>query len=159
MNVKIIDDFLNKNDFNNLKNKFLSNDFPWYYQNFKVIKNDGDFQFTHVFFENFKINSDYFSLLNTFSTLLNIKILIRAKMNLTIKTNKIKIFKFHTDVNGDCNTAIFYLNSNNGKTVFKNGKEVESFENRIVIFPSNLEHTGTTHTNTPFRMVLNLNYL
>lgn len=159
MNVKIIDDFLDKNDFNNLKNKFLSNDFPWYYQNMKVIKNDGDFQFTHVFFENFKINSDYFSLLNTFSTLLNIKILIKAKINLTVKTNKIKIFKFHTDVNGDCNTAIFYLNSNNGKTVFKNKKEVESIENRIVIFPSNLEHTGTSHTNAPFRMVLNLNYL
>ena len=28
----------------------------------------------------------------------------------------------------------------------------------MVIFPSNLEHTGTTHTDKDFRIVLNINY-
>ena len=157
-NIKIIDNFLKKDDLNNLKNKFLSNDFPWYFQDFKVYKNDGNFQFLHVFFHCNKINSNYFDLLDPFLSLLNIKSIVRIKLNLTTKEKKIKKFKFHADTNFNCKTAIFYLNTNNGKTIFKNGKEVESVENRIVIFPSNLKHTGTTHTDASYRMVLNLNY-
>ena len=52
MNVKIIDNFLNKDDLNNLKNQFLSNNFPWYFQKGIVFQNDGDFQYTHIFFNN-----------------------------------------------------------------------------------------------------------
>ena len=158
MNINVIENFLKKNDLNNLKNQFLSNTFPWYFQNFKVEKNDGDFQYTHLFFDNNRINSNYFGLIESFLSLLNIKSIVRIKLNLTTRTNKIKEFKFHTDFDFNCKTAIFYLNTNNGKTIFKNKKEIESVENRIVIFPSNLEHTGTTHTDTLYRMVLNLNY-
>ena len=158
MNINVIENFLKKDDLNNLKNQFLSNTFPWYFQDFKVIKNDGDFQYTHIFFDYNRINSNYFDLLEPFLSLLNIKSLVRIKLNLTTRENQIKKFKFHTDINFDCKTAIFYLNTNNGKTVFKNKKEIESVENRMVIFPSNLEHTGTTHTDTKYRLVLNLNY-
>jgi hypothetical protein len=158
MNIKIIDNFLPKENFLIIKETVLSNDFPWYFQDFKVYKNDGNFQFLHVFFHFNKINSNYFNLIEPFLPLLNVKSIVRIKLNLTIKEKKIKKFKFHADTNFNCNTAIFYLNTNNGKTIFKNGKEVESVENRIIIFPSNLEHTGTTHTDTPYRMVLNLNY-
>jgi len=158
MNIKIIDNFLNKDDLNNLKNQFLSNNFPWYFQKGIAFENDEDFQYTHIFFNHNKINSDYFNLLEPFLSLLNIKSIVRIKLNLTTKENKIKKFKFHTDFDFNCKTAIFYLNTNNGKTVFKNKKEIESVENRIVIFPSNFEHTGTTHTDTQYRVVLNLNY-
>ena len=42
-------------------------------------------------------------------------------------------------------------------SIFKNGKEVESVANRIVVFANSLQHTGTTHTNTDYRIVLNIN--
>ena len=158
MNIKVIENFLKKDDLNNLKNQFFSNTFPWYFQDFKVEKNDGDFQYTHLFFDNNRINSEYFDLIKSFLSLLNIKSIVRIKLNLTTRENKIKKFKFHTDFDFNCKTAIFYFNTNNGKTIFKNKKEIESVENRIIIFPSNLEHTGTTHTDTNYRMVLNLNY-
>ena len=158
MNIKIIDNFLNEDDLNNLKNQFLNYNFPWYFQEGVVFEKDGDFQYTHTFFNNNKINSDYFDLLKPFLSLLNIKSIVRIKLNLTTKENTIRKFDLHTDVPFICNTAIFYLNNNNGKTVFNNKKEIESVENRIVIFPSNLEHMGTTHTDTNYRMVLNLNY-
>ena len=116
------------------------------------------FQYTHIFFNNNKINSNHFYLIEPFLSLLNIKSIVRIKLNLTTKENIIRKFDLHTDVPFDCNTAIFYLNTNNGKTIFEIGKEIESFENRIVVFPSNLKHTGTTHTDTNYRMVLNLNY-
>ena len=158
MNINVIENFLKKDDLNNLKNQFLSNTFPWYFQDFKVEKNDGDFQYTHLFFNDNKVNSNHFNLIEPFIPLLNVKSLVRIKLNLTTRENKIKKFKFHTDFDFNCKTAIFYLNTNNGKTIFKNKKEIESVENRIVMFPSNLEHTGTTHTDTQYRMVLNLNY-
>jgi hypothetical protein len=33
-----------------------------------------------------------------------------------------------------------------------------SKKNRIVIFPSNLKHAGTTHTDEKIRAVININY-
>ena len=158
MNIKIIDNFLDEEYFNFLNNEFLNNKFPWYFQKEKVFKNDGNFQYTHLFFNDNKVNSNHFNLIEPFIPLLNVKSLVKAKLNLTTKDNEIEQFQFHTDVDFDCNTAVFYLNTNNGETIFDNGKKIESVANRIVIFPSNLKHTGTTHTNTPYRMVLNLNY-
>ena len=32
-------------------------------------------------------------------------------------------------------------------------------ENTLITFPNTLEHTGTTHTDVPFRYVLNVNYI
>lgn len=156
--MKVIDNFLSKNNFNELKNTLLNDFFPWYFCDGKVFKNDGDFQFTHVFFEHNKINSVSFELLKNLMLYLNVKALVKIKANLTLKEKTFKQFKFHTDCDVNCNTAVFYLNTNNGKTIFKNKKEIESVENRILIFPSNLEHAGTSTTDTPYRMVLNLNY-
>ena len=39
----------------------------------------------------------------------------------------------------------------------KNKKEL-STENKMIIFPSNLKHAGTTHTDSLQRIVLNFNY-
>ena len=158
MKLKVIDNFLQKNYFEVLKNEFTNAKFPWYLQKGKVHLDDGYFQFTHIFFDNNKTNGTYFNILEPFLWNLDVKSLVRAKMNLTIKENIIKPFDFHSDVDFVCNTAVFYLNTNNGKTIFENKEEVESVENRIVIFPSNLKHTGTTHTDVPHRIVLNLNY-
>ena len=56
MNIKIIDNFLNKTDFRNLKNNIFDQDkesvFPWFLQSFKVNKRDNQMQFTHVFYYN-----------------------------------------------------------------------------------------------------------
>ena len=57
-----------------------------------------------------------------------------------------------------CKTAILYINTNNGITIFETGEEIKSEENKIVMFPSNLKHTGTTHTDEKVRVVLNINY-
>ena len=57
----------------------------------------------------------------------------------------------------DHKTAIFYLNTCNGKTVV-NGTEVESIANRVVIFPANTPHYVISQTDTDRRIVLNINY-
>lgn len=158
MQIKIKNNFLDKTDFDFLKIKFLSNSFPYYYNDSKVDENDGGSQFTHIFYKEGVINSDYFDLLQPILDKLNIKTLDRIKLNMTTKENKIEQYIFHTDTNVKCSTAIFYFNTNNGKTIFESGEEVDSVENTLVIFPSDMKHTGTTHTNTKYRLVLNLNY-
>ena len=55
-------------------------------------------------------------------------------------------------------TAVFYVNTNNGYTIFESGEKVSSVENRMVIFDSNILHTGTTCTDERVRCVLNFNY-
>ena len=89
---------------------------------------------------------------------LDIKEIFRIKMNLTTRTEKLFNHLYHTDFK-DCTTAIFYMNTNNGKTIFKHGEEVNSIANRIVIFNSNLEHAATSHTDEKTRVVINFNYV
>ena len=56
-------------------------------------------------------------------------------------------------------TAIFYINSNNGYTVFKDNSKVISRENRLCLFNGHIEHAGVSCTDARRRIVLNINYL
>lgn len=163
MSIKVIDNFLDKNILKSLKENFLNNEFPWFYEKGKVFNTDNTFQFGHLFFNNNHSNSHYVNLLNPVFEKLKLKSLVRCKLNLTTKEKTIFKYGFHTDVNFDdenCKTAILYLNTNNGKTVFEKESisDIASIENRILIFPSNYKHSGTSTTNKQYRMVLNINY-
>ena len=70
---------------------------------------------------------------------------------------------WHYDFTGDgypvenMETAIYYVNSNNGYTEVNDCK-VESVANRMVFFPSNTKHRGVNATNVKARYVINFNY-
>ena len=72
---------------------------------------------------------------------------------------------FHTDfgvVNkekGNVFTSIFYINDNNGHTLFEDGTKVESVANRLITFPTDVSHTGTSCTDEKIRVVINFNYI
>tara|TARA_R100000458_G_C8273469_1_gene248365 strand:+ start:2646 stop:3125 length:480 start_codon:yes stop_codon:yes gene_type:complete len=157
--IKVIDNFLPEIFFNFFKEQILNRDFPWYHQNSKVSDNDNEEQFTHLFYSKSKKQSDKVELIKPILKQLFVKEVIKAKLNLTLKEDIIRPFEYHTDIDyTKCNTAILYINTNNGKTLFKDKGDVESIENRLVIFPSDLLHTGTTHTDKKYRIVLNINY-
>jgi hypothetical protein len=61
--------------------------------------------------------------------------------------------------NAKITTGIFYVNTNNGKTIFDTGEEISSEENKYIEFDSRKLHTGTTCTNQKRRMVINFNYI
>ena len=155
--IKIIDNFLNKEFFNQLQNLILGEHFSWFYNDYKVYENDNDFQFTHTVIKNYKPISTFIKYINPILDKLNAKKTLQVKLNLQTKANKIFNYTFHNDAD-NVTTAILYINTNNGKTVFKNGEEVNSVENRAVIFNSNLQHTGTSHTDTKRRVLINFNY-
>jgi len=53
--------------------------------------------------------------------------------------------------------AIFYLNTNNGLTVVNN-QEVESIENRLLLFDPTVPHHSTTCTDDKCRVNVNFNF-
>jgi hypothetical protein len=161
--MKIIDNFLSKEIFFTIQNMFCSDTFPWYwnsaksgYENYSCDELD-NYQFTHKFYD----QSLKYSTGNIDVILqkLNLFKIIRVKANLTPRTTQIIKYGFHIDTDIDCNTAIYYINTNNGFTEFESGEKIESIENRIVIFKSNIKHTGTSCTNQKRRIVLNINYI
>jgi len=162
--MKIIDNFIDQDSFKKLQNLMIEDDtnFPWYYADYKNYKGDGIPQFTHTFFLPHSYCSSYHTWIHPILDKLKTTALIRIKANLTMKTQDPFTCNFHTDVTNDyknSKTAVFYLNNNNGYTLFKKGKrKVESVANRIVIFDAKEEHTTVTQTDTNIRVVLNLNF-
>ena len=160
---KIVDNFLDKEDFMKLQHHMLVEKFfPWYYQDTKDFEADEDlnqYQFTHSFFTDYQSTSRYFYLLEPLLKKLEVKSLIKVKANLNPYSPKLHKGYFHNDTPHASITAVYYLNENNGYTLFeKNNKKVKSKENRIVIFDAQMKHAGTNTTNQKKRVVLNLNY-
>ena len=156
--IKIIDNFLDKEFFLQLQNLILGEHFSWFFNDYKVYKNDNDFQFVHTVVKESKTTSNFIKYMNPILNKLNAQKTVKVKLNLQTKKDKIYNHMFHIDV-PNVTTSIFYINNNNGKTIFKNGEEISSVENRMVIFNSNLEHTGTSHTDTKRRVLINFNYI
>ena len=160
--MKVINIFLDKEDLLKIQATLLNNVyFPWYLQNGVSHFGDGGIQFTHVFF-NEKINTTetHFLLLKPILDKLKIKKLLRIKANLVSKTHELIQHDYHIDYPDIiCTTAIFYINTNDGYTIFKkNKKTIKSEENKFISFKSNLEHAGTTCTDENCRIVINFNY-
>ena len=162
--VQVYDNFLEKKDFNNLKHFMLSGEchvFAWYFSPSKVSGGDGFAQFTHQFYYGQTINSEYYHLLDPILDKLNPISLIRIKINLQMKDTQIRMTGMHNDFDDPLEnqkTGIFYMNTNNGKTIFEDGEEIESVENRMIIFSASKRHAGTTHTDTTYRCLINFNW-
>lgn len=165
--MKIIDDFMSEEDFTFINDLMTSPDFDWYYRTNKTYQSGDQLwnkQFIHSFFNRsqlHQVNSKDLEVVDLFSKYLDPYVWLRVRANLTMSTDKIHPYAFHNDTNcpAPWTTAVFYLNSNNGMTLFDTGEEVKSKENRIVIFDGTRMHAGTTHTDSKHRMVVNLNYI
>lgn len=140
--------------------------FPWYFS--PVVENIGNvseeekklnFQFAHTLYNNNVPRNEWFnSLSGILDFVPDYHSLVRLKINFNPCYSEVREHSYHVDVPFDCKTCIIYLNTNDGYTSFESGEKVESVEGRMVIFPSNLYHTGTTCTNASGRFVVNINY-
>ena len=163
--MEVIDNFLPFLQFKQLQSVILSRKFSWNFHDGIVGPNDGQCQFTHVFFDISYggILSNYYSLFDIVQQKLRVSRLDRIKSNLNPKTVFHRKGGYHTDRDNSNQpqhqkTAVLYINTNNGWTQFKKGGKVKSVANRIVICDNNLEHTGVTCTNEKRRVIVNFNY-
>lgn len=164
--MEIIDNFLTETQFSTLQEIMLQDWFPWYFCE-GIVKNPEneyelhDYQFTHTFIRNKKVNSDWLVHLEPILAKIQPKEVLRIKANFQPVTKEKQQSKFHIDYedkNIIATTAIFYLNTNNGYTIFKDGTKVESIANRLLTFDKNTSHAGVSCTDKPFRCLINFNY-
>ena len=166
--MEVIDNFLPAYHFRQISNMILGVEFPWYFNDSAVRHgDDSGYQFVHTLYNVSRggIISQSYPLFDMVQQKLGVKRLDRIKMNLNPKTVFHRKSGFHTDQRKSAEsvpqhqqTAVFYINTNNGWTEFKKGGRVKSVANRIVIFDSNLEHTGVTCTDEKRRVIVNFNY-
>ena len=157
--MKTIDNFLETKVFIQLVKVIMEARFPWNFVNGKTEIGDGDFQFTHLFVDDGgKIVSPYYKILFPIIKKINPEKIYRIKGNLTTKKEINKKALMHTDTKlENIKTAVFYCNSNNGSTLFQNGKKIDSKANRIVIFDGHQKHCGVDCTDENVRVVINFN--
>ena len=163
--MKIEDNFLDQEKFDELQILMMGDNFAWYFNKGIVYQTEDKFQFTHTFYKNFAPHSPLLGRLTPIIKGINPISLWRIKANLRTKTSKIEESLFHVDMAGmseenqkQWTTSIFYINTNNGYTEFEDNTKVESVANRMVTFPANIKHTGTSCTNEQTRVVINFNY-
>ena len=157
MKTQVLDDFLDQKLFDQLEEQMMGMFFPWNYNEGIVLPDDGKYQFTHCFYQEYEPRSQYWSLVQPVFKDLNASSIIRCKANLTTKTTEPVVNDYHTDF-PNCITAILYMNTNNGHTIFRDGTKIHSKSNRLVVFDSNLQHAGVTCTDVNRRVVINFNF-
>lgn len=166
--MEIIDNFLPDSDHQKFFRLLKSNYFPWFltevleteYHPIECNEND-NYQFSYIFCSvknGVFTKGKFFDSVFPFFQKLTPRNVLMIKANLTLRTNKIIEHGLHVDHHFNSKTAVYYVNSNDGYTKFETGEVVESVANRIVIFDSDIKHTGTTCTNALGRFVVNLNY-
>ena len=65
----------------------------------------------------------------------------------------------HLDYDFPHKVCIYYVNTNNGYTMFENGEKVSSVENRLLIFDGLEKHCSVVQTDTAARFIININIL
>jgi len=159
MKYKIIDNFLDKENFIKIKNLMLDSYFPWYFNNSVSNEKVKDgFYFTHYFYKDYSITSEKNVLLEPLILKIKPKSIIRIKGNFYPQTHKIMEHGKHVDYTFEHKGFIFYVNNNDGFTKLKDGTIIESIENRGLFFDPSIEHNSSTCTDQVGRININFNY-
>tara|TARA_R110000803_G_scaffold86005_1_gene152389 strand:- start:2145 stop:2693 length:549 start_codon:yes stop_codon:yes gene_type:complete len=161
--IEVIDNFLSEENFKKVSAAMNSDMFPWYFNEAVADSQDTDnFYFTHVFYRDSKVESPNFNLVLTpLLQKLPHGNLYRSKANLFVRQDKQITNGKHvdlTDAPPNFQTAVYYVNSNNGGTLIGD-RLIESKANRILIMKENLEHASVGPTDEKKRIVVNINYI
>jgi hypothetical protein len=162
MDYEIIDNFLSHENYSTIKNYILEPHFSWNLS--PVVSNLEDdlsmtssYYFTHEFWCGFYHEPE----VQIFSPILNeieCRSIIRIKGNLYPSTEKVLHHNDHIDYDFSHRGAIFYLNTNNGLTILNNEVEVNSIENRLLLFDPSKIHRSTTCSDDKCRINVNFNF-
>jgi len=159
LKYQVIDNFLPKEIFFNIKNIFTSGDIEWHYSKSVSKKENKDgFYFIHSIYKDHIINSIKYNLFIPILHKIKVKSLLRIKANLYTKTDKIIEHSRHKDYEFPHKGFIFYINTNNGFTRLKDGTKIESIENRGLFFDSHHDHNSSTCSDENVRININFNY-
>ena len=160
---EVIDNFLPKPYFDELKKIVMSEDIAWYWnQEINTFHKEDDktSYFTHQLF-NMQVSyiySEHYKHFQGFWEQLRMKALVRMKLNLYPRTGKIEIHEPHHDYDYDHKGCIFSFNTCDGFTKLEDGTKIESVENRALLFSPRTKHSSSSTTNDKGRVNVNINY-
>tara|TARA_B100000212_G_scaffold236917_1_gene180272 strand:+ start:95 stop:616 length:522 start_codon:yes stop_codon:yes gene_type:complete len=160
--MKVIDNFIDEEEFNKLSEFMSGKHMDWYSAEGVNFLGDGHMQFSHVMYEH-GFPREKVAMVNAIVDKLNPFLILRIKANLVLKTEEHVIHGMHTDLPEELDfkwlTGVYYVNTNNGYTLFENGEKVNSVANRMVIFNGREKHSSVTQTDTFRRFVINFNFI
>ena len=170
MKIDIIDDFLSEYHADHYVKIFDGTKvgtgiFPWFFcNNLNDNGSAGHYYFNHSLIMNYEVES--YEWLPIFEPLVN-RIGIsfdnvwRLKVNLYPWTQRRFNHHSHTDYepNSGLATALYFVNDNDGVTIFNRKKTIKSKENRIILFDGSTKHHSTTPTDTNYRCTINIDYI
>ena len=167
MKVEVYDDFLEEEQFRWVQREMLGSSFNWKLASVLNPEIDNlscsdleNIQFSNWMYHGLEPGGLEYGIVQNIvgDPRLGITALVRIKANLTMRTSKVITHGFHKDGESHHTSAIYYVNSNDGYTEFEDGTQIESVENRLLVFDSQISHTGSTCTNARVRCVINFNY-
>ena len=168
--IKVENNLLDDELFEDLVFRMTNTEFPWYFLPYNDYSGEhtglNNYQFEHWFY-GLPIGpmSSEFSLIEPCLEIFNDFAMWRVKAILLTKTPKIVPNDYHVDTDlkphklKQWTNSILYVNTNDGYTEFEDGTIIESEANRLVTFPANLIHRGTTCSDAKIRVVINFDYL
>lgn len=174
--ITVIDNFLDKDDFIELKEIFVHENTTWQItpgisanDSTNAMRNPLDnYMFNNLVFKDNRIFSDSFekceAILNyKLRSLLgnDFRTIIRMKVNLYTRTHEVQEHPWHVDHNSmqGLMGCLLCFNTNDGYTGFEDGTQVDSVENRAIIFDATEKHHSTSCSNAPYRLNMNINYV
>lgn len=161
MEYEVIDNFLTKEQHEEICESIVRNTtFPLYISN-GVAKMNGDdgYYFTHLLYDLCQPSSDKFYLMRPLLEKISPFAIRRIKVNFYPSTPEMIMHQWHVDYEVPHKGAIYYLNTNNGKTILSDGTQIDSIANRMLFFDASLKHKSTTCTDDSHgRYNINFNY-
>ena len=168
--VQIFNNFLDQEVFLEVKKFIMSPRCQWRYVNYIAHKdgrdNDNDGYFVHSFkdchpqtFEDRYPESPHFPLIAKILDKIKYQNILRIRSSLYPRRDVQKPDPFHIDYDFPHKVCIFYVNTNNGYTMFENGEKIPSVENQLATFDGNEKHCSVVQTDTSARYIVNINIL
>ena len=175
MKFEIIDNFLEKEDFDHIIQTFFPKDvnnpkknFAWHYV--KGIVRDPELGPTGYEEHDWMYNKPLYSaenglrfdkhypIVKPIIKKLKIKKLFDVRANLLVPTKEHIYHEFHTDRKIPHSVALFYVTNCNGFTILKDTAKVDCVSNRMLLFDGSIEHHSVTSTDK-VRCAININYV
>ena len=168
--VQIFNNFLDQEVFLEIKKFIMSPRCQWRYVNYIAHKdgrdNDNDGYFVHSFkdchpqtFVDRYPESPHFPLIAKILDKIKYQNILRIRSSLYPRRDVQKPDPFHIDYDFPHKVCIFYVNTNNGYTMFENGEKIPSVENQLATFDGNEKHCSVVQTDTSARYIVNINIL
>lgn len=161
----VYDNFLPYQEFGYLKDYFHGG-LGWNISS-KINSNDtsnNDFYLTSLVYSNERKAREQWSndvdvdAFTNITSKIHVDALMRIKANLYTSSSELKIHAPHIDYPLFHVGALFYVTNCDAPTYMSDGTEVESKENRLLIFNASSPHSSSAPTNVPYRITININY-